>query len=103
LRNEDPGGTERHAVFDAWKLAIGVGKHRALFTAELIEKTAHSSDLREALLAVALLRFGEGRIDPKALGKWLSAQDKNIAAGCKLTVDRTNKARPKWYLDLKMG
>ena len=36
----------------------------------------------------------------KALGKWLGSQEKNIAAGCKLMVDRTNKARPKWYLDL---
>ncbi|MFL5266979.1 MAG: hypothetical protein ACJ8AH_10355 [Stellaceae bacterium] len=100
LRSEDPAGAERHAVFDAWKSAIGVGKDRATLTADVIEKAAHSSALREALLAVAQQRFGEGRIDPKALGKWLSAQEKNIAAGGKLMVDRSNKARPRWYLEL---
>jgi putative DNA primase/helicase len=101
LRSEDPTGSERHAVFDAWKFAIGVGKNRAAFTAEIVEKAAHSPDLREALLAVAPQRFGDGKVDPKALGKWLAAQEKNIAAGCKLMVDRTNKARPKWYLELQ--
>jgi putative DNA primase/helicase len=102
LRNEDPTGTERHSVFDAWKSAIGVGKHRAALTAGIIEVAANNGDLREALLAVAPQRLGSG-IDPKTLGKWLSSQEKNIAAGCKLQSDRTNKARPKWYLEISAG
>ena len=101
LRNEDPRGADRHALFDAWKLAIGVGRDRAVLTAEIVDTfAARDTDLRDALLAVAPQRLGEGKIDPKALGKWLSSQEKNIAASCKLMVDRTNKARPKWYLDL---
>jgi len=60
---------------------------------------AYFDDL--ALLAVASQRYGEGKIDPKVLGKWLCAQEKNIAAGCKLMTDRTDKSRPKWYLELQ--
>jgi len=70
-------------------------------TAEIVDTfAARDTDLRDALLAVAPQRLGKGKIDPKALGKWLSSQEKNIAASCKLMVDRTNKAWPKWYLDL---
>lgn len=101
LRNEDPKGAERHNLFAAWKPAIGVGKDRAVLTAEIVTKAGHDSDLREALLAVAAQRFGDGKIDPKALGKWLGAQEKNIAAGCKLLTDRSNKGRPRWYLEFQ--
>jgi putative DNA primase/helicase len=99
LRQEDPKGAERHNVFAAWKSAIGVSKGRAAVTQELLDKAAQHTELHEALLAVSPQRFGEAKIDPRALGKWLSAQEKSIAAGCKLMTDRTNKARPKWYLE----
>jgi hypothetical protein len=88
-------------VFDAWRLAIGVGKNRAIRTPELInENAAHYTAMHSALLAVARQKFGDGEIDSKAMGKWLSAQEKTIAAGCKLMVDRADKSRPKWYLEL---
>ena len=103
LRNEDPKGGERHAVFEAWKSAIGVGKHRANYTSEIINQATHHTSLRDALLAIAQRRYGNGEIDPKALGKWLGTQEKNIAAKCKLLADRTDKTRPKWYLDLVVG
>jgi putative DNA primase/helicase len=101
LRNEDPKGAERHNLFDAWKSAIGVGKSRSLKTSEIIDVANNHTDLREALLAVASQRYGEGKIDSTALGKWLCAREKNIAAGCKLMTDRTVKSRPKWYLELQ--
>jgi putative DNA primase/helicase len=97
LRKEDPAGVERHRVFEAWKLRIGVD--RPATTSEIIEIANSDTPLRDALRAVASRRLGT-EIDPKELGKWLSSQEKTIAAGCKLKVDRlTNKAKPKWYLE----
>jgi hypothetical protein len=60
--------------------------------------------LRETILAIAPQRFGVDRkIDPKGLGKWLSAQEGTITAECKLMTDRTDRSRPKWYLDFPEG
>jgi hypothetical protein len=53
LRNEDPNGGERYAVFEAWKTRIGVGKNRAVRTPDLIEMAAQNSELHDALVAVA--------------------------------------------------
>jgi hypothetical protein len=101
LRAEDPKATERHSLFSAWKSAIGVGKTRYAITKDIVVIASHHTELREALLAIAKQRPGDG-IDPKLLGKWLSSQEKNIAAGCKLMVDRvTDKSRPRWYLELQ--
>jgi putative DNA primase/helicase len=100
LRDEDPKSAERCRVFDAWKSTIGVGKYRTCLTSGIIEKAGQNGVLCEALLAVARQRVGDA-IDPTALGKWLSRQEKNIASGCKLMSDRTDKNRPKWYLELQ--
>jgi putative DNA primase/helicase len=100
LRLEDPAGSDRYDVFDAWKSAIGVGKQRALFTHEIIAQAGTSTALHDALATIGAPRFGIG-IEPKALGKWLSKHEKTIACGCKLLVDRTDKSRPKWYLELQ--
>jgi putative DNA primase/helicase len=99
LRNEDPKGAERHTVFSAWKATIGVGHGRRLLTKEIVQAAANRLELREALLVVAAQRFGND-IDPQALGRWLGREEKNIAAGCKLMIDRGDVARPKWYLEL---
>jgi len=102
LRTEDPRASERIGVFSAWKAqgVIGIGKDRSVTTKALIETAGKHTELRDALLVVAKQRIGDG-IDPKALGKWLSTQEKNIACNCKLLVDRvTNKAIPRWYLEL---
>jgi hypothetical protein len=100
LRAEDPAAADRYQVFDAWKSqgALGFGKNRAAYTSEIIDVAVRFEPLREALAAVASPRTGTG-IDPKALGKWLSANEKNIAAGCKLLVDRGDRSRPRWYLE----
>lgn len=102
LRNEDPKAAERHAVFSAWKSGIGVehdGNRRRATTKEVVQQAAVSPELHAALLTVSERRFGSD-IDPTKLGKWLCREEKNIAAGCKLMVDRTDASRPKWYLEL---
>jgi putative DNA primase/helicase len=100
LHREDPKAADQHAVFSAWKSAIGVeyDKHRRRATTkEVIQAAAVNPDLREALPSVAAQRFGS-EIDPTKLGQWLCHQEKSIAAGCKLLVDRSDAARPRWYL-----
>jgi putative DNA primase/helicase len=102
LRTGDPRKIEKIAVFDAWKAKIGVDRSRACLTKDIIDIAETDAPLREAILAVAPQRFGVDRkIDPKGLGKWLSTQEGTIAAECKLMADRTNAARPRWYLDLQ--
>jgi putative DNA primase/helicase len=104
LRSEDPRKVEKTQIFEAWKSDIGVGGDRRCTTKEIIDVTETRAPLREALLMVASQRFGVDRkIDPKVLGKWLSAQEGSIAANCKLMVDRADKARPKWYLEIHQG
>jgi len=101
LRTDDPRKVEKLAIFEAWKARIGVGRDRTCFTKEIIETAGTDEPLREALLAVAAQRFSTDRkIDPKALGKWLSTQEGTIAGKCKLMVDRADATRPRWYLDV---
>jgi putative DNA primase/helicase len=98
LRQIDPKAIERQTIFEIWKSEIGVGRERAYLTAELVSATESRPALREALLTIATQRFGD-KIDPKALGKWLGKHENTLAAKCKLLVDRTNAARPRWYLE----
>jgi len=98
LRQEDPAGNERYQVFDAWKTAIGI--NRPAYTSEIIAAAGDNTAFRDALKHIARQRFGDA-IDPKAFGKWLSANQNNIGAACKLMVDRKDKSRPKWYLELQ--
>ena len=98
LRQTDPNAIERQTVFETWKSEIGVGRERACLTAELVSATDSRPALREALLTIAAQRFGD-KIDPTALGKWLSKNENTLAAKCKLLVDHTNAARPRWYLE----
>jgi len=101
LRAEDPTKVDKIAIFEAWKSRIGVGRQQALTTKQIVDIAADDNALREALLSVAAQRFGTDRhIDPTALGKWLSQQRGTIAARCKLDVDQSNKARPRWFLAL---
>ena len=100
LRTEDPSKITKATLFDAWTNRIGVGPSQASTTKEIIEMAANDAPLHDALLAVAAQRFADRQIDPKALGKWLSSQLGTIAAGTKLAVNRSDKAKPKWYLEL---
>ena len=105
LRGEDPIRLATTAVFEAWEKELGI-KPRGFQTAELIEAAdAHSADgsptrpqLREALLDVAKGQGREDRVNPKRLGWWLKKEAKKIRSGLKLTVDATNKTRPRWIL-----
>lgn len=100
LRAADPKRAELVAVFEAWRSDIGIGSNHRCRTAELIDAADIRPNRRDALIKVSAQRFGhEQKIDPKALGKWLANNEGNIAAGIKLTVDRTDASRPRWYLE----
>jgi putative DNA primase/helicase len=100
LQATDPEKSELVGLFEAWKSELGVGPERRAHSSELIEAAQTRSNLKTELLKIAPQRFGAD-IDPTALGKRLSKYEGNIAAKCKLIADRTNAARPKWYLDLQ--
>ena len=102
---EDPIRQQRAAVFAAWsqELVMGIGYP----TSEIIklaeeyggDKRTHPA-LWDSLFAIAAPRSGYQQIDPKQLGKWLSRNIDTIASGQRLTVDRADKARPRWKLIL---
>ena len=104
LKADDPMRQQRAAVFSAWtrELFPSAGYQ----TAELIRLAAeqHYGGVRlrpalwDALLAVAAARGSVQQIDPKHLGKWLSRNHDTIADGHRLTVDRSDKARPRWQM-----
>jgi hypothetical protein len=56
-------------------------------------------ELYAAVLAIAEKRGQAGRIDNDRLGRWLNANENTIAAGYKLTADRSDKRRPRWRLN----
>jgi putative DNA primase/helicase len=103
VQAEDPIRQQRAAVFSAWAqdLRPDIGYQ----TAEIIKLAeqytgsdrAHPA-LWDALYAVAAPRAGTAKIDPDRMGKWLSRNLGTIAYGHKLTVERTDKARPRWKL-----
>ena len=98
----DPVREARTMVFAAWASAptldFGDG---GLKVPELVALAENSPDLHEALLNVAAER-GKGahtaKIDHKILGNWLKRQENTIAERFKLTVDRSDKKRPRWRL-----
>jgi len=108
-RVEDPRQEARLAIFEAWKSEIGLGQKYQ--TSELI-RLAQSSGQVEAgsvlssgllypKIHAALLKVAEvkGQIDPTRLGNWLRDNNNAIVLDLKLTVDRSDKARPKWVID----
>jgi putative DNA primase/helicase len=103
----DPQRQNRAAVFTAWAAELGLAPVQFL-TKELIAKAAEIVPgaypikyarpmLRDALMDVAKDRGGQA-IDNTQLGKWLGNNEDTICAGYKLTVDRSNKVRPRWLL-----
>jgi putative DNA primase/helicase len=100
LRAADPKKAEMIEIFEAWKSDLGIGPNWACRTADLVDAASTRPTLREALHKIATKRFSQNEIDPKALGNWLRNHDGHIAAGVKLMADRTDQARPKWFLDL---
>jgi putative DNA primase/helicase len=103
----DPQRQNRAAVFAAWAAELGLAPAQFL-TKELIAKADEMVPgvyptkrvrpmLRDALIDVARDRSGQA-IDNTQLGKWLGSNEDTICAGYKLTVDRSNKVRPRWLL-----
>jgi putative DNA primase/helicase len=100
LRDEDPVTASLANLFTAWaaELTIGAG----LRTNELIKAASEVDptgaiirpDLREALTAIAGSKMGG--IDAKRLGEWMGQHRDRISAGYKLTVEGSDKTRPKW-------
>jgi putative DNA primase/helicase len=98
----DPVREARTMVFAAWAGALTLDfGDGGLKVPELVTLAENTPDLQEALLNVAAER-GKGantaKIDRKLLGNWLKRQENTIAEGCKLTVDRSDKKRPRWRL-----
>jgi putative DNA primase/helicase len=98
LRTSDPIRQARAAVFKAWANMLGTAA--GYRTSDLItEAMAHQdAALREALLTIAAARSGPHPIDAVRLGRWLLRNVDTVAADYKLTVDRTDAARPYWQL-----
>jgi putative DNA primase/helicase len=105
IRSADPVRQARVSVFTAWAKELGAGG--AYRTSELIERAQDGGLdgqwlrplLREALLEVARTRSGEPKIDSKRLGIWLRSANDTVAEGYKLTIDRSDKTRPRWVLN----
>jgi putative DNA primase/helicase len=97
IRDEDPVHTDRAAVFTTW--AHDLGCTLTLRANQIIEYAEKYSALKDALLTVASATHAlPPRIDANRLGRWLRDNVNTVAAGFKLTADRTDKARPKWGL-----
>jgi putative DNA primase/helicase len=106
-RADDPVRQARTSVFTAWATELGLDE-TGYFTSELVNRAEerHPEDgpymrpeLRNSFLSVARQRKADhSEIDRTQLGKWLHASANTIAQGYKLTVDRTNVARPRWIL-----
>jgi len=100
LRGSDPRKAEAAAVFEAWRMLIGVGKQHQRQTKELIKFAAehHDRSLTEAFLAVAVTR-GQNTVDPRRLGHWLAQHEGAIVGKSKLYCDTSDVSRLRWYLD----
>lgn len=97
LRQADPIRAQRALVFDAWINHLTVG---ALYsTGEIIE---YAREIGKRELWDALTEVARGRAapepDPTRLGQWLGKNLNTVAHKHKLTVDRSDKKRPKWKL-----
>jgi hypothetical protein len=84
-------------------IEIGLTESR-LGTPELIAAAAARPALRQALVAAAPpLKGPSDAIDAKRLGKWLSDQVGHVVPGWQLMADRSNKKKPRWYLERAEG
>jgi hypothetical protein len=102
LRTEDPCKTDLADVFDEWRAVLGTDGQRYR-TSEIVKAAGENENLRDALLKVANTRRQTGtapEISNRALGGWLRKHQGQIARGLKLKADRSDAARPKWYLEV---
>jgi hypothetical protein len=106
-RGGDPVRQERAILFTAWRGELGIDQ--AYLIGEIIERaTARYSydnnrlvcpDLNVILVETCQKRGApNGQISPERLGKWLVRHENTIAAGLKLTIDRSDKSRVRYWL-----
>ena len=104
-RSADPVRQDRARAFEAWRDELGFD--RMVTASELIElaeeRRSYGGELAHAtthaiLIGIAEKRGAAGKIEPRRLGKWLTANENTIAAGLKLTVDRADKSRVRYRL-----
>ena len=107
-RGEDPSRQNRAAVFDAWAKELGAngdGHQTAevvkAANAFIMDDPTHPA-LREALLAIARERNAHS-VSSEKLGKWLRAAKDSRVGDLKLTVDRSDKKRPRWVMTKGAG
>jgi len=104
-RGTDPVREDRAAVFEAWRTELGVDE--AYLSHEIADLAVARYEydnsfvrpsLRSALLAISAKRGMSEQIDAKRLGMWLKNNENTIINGHKMTVDRSDKTRPRWRL-----
>jgi hypothetical protein len=101
----DPVRQARAQVFQAWYSALRTEAHTASEIIDLAEaRYSHSGELVRPGLAAALAEIAQkrgvpaGQIDARRLGRWLTQHENSIAAGFKLTVDRTDLRRVRYSI-----
>jgi putative DNA primase/helicase len=105
-RGADPVRQDRARIFGAWRDELTVDeRYLAADVADLaIARFDYDGSfvrpaLRTALLDIAVEKGSGGtQIDARRLGIWLKKNENTVANGHKLTVDRTDAARPRWRL-----
>jgi putative DNA primase/helicase len=105
IRGTDPVRLARADIFAAWRDELPIAEQYQ--TGEIAEHAEARYDynqslirpkLRAALLAVAAKRGRGDEIDVTRLGLWLRRNENTIVDKFKLTVDRIDRARPRWQL-----
>jgi putative DNA primase/helicase len=105
-RNTDPIRQDRVRAFSAWNADLGTDVAHTVPEIIDLAEARHSYDgspMRPGLHAILgevaqKHRASAGQIDGRRLGKWLTKQENTIAAGFKLTIDRSDIRRPRYCL-----
>jgi putative DNA primase/helicase len=102
-RAVDPVRQARARVFEAWRGELGQEAHTASEIIELAEgRYSDDGSLVRPNLHAALIEVAEKRarpanqLDARRLGKWLTKQENTIAGQLKLTIDRSDRQRPRY-------
>lgn len=105
-RGADPVRQDRARAFDAWHNDLGT---TAGYTVSEIvdlaeERRSYDGSLLRPNINAVLVENAQkrngpaGKIEPRRLGKWLTKHENTIAAGFKLTIDRSDFQRPRYAL-----
>jgi putative DNA primase/helicase len=102
-RAVDPVRQARARVFEAWDRELRQEAHTASEIIDLAEERySYDGSLCRPALHAALIEVAEKRgrpanqLDTRRLGKWLAKQENTIAGQLKLTIDRSDRQRPRY-------